>query len=142
MPCLHDSSSHDTVADKSEFTSFVDHCLASSPRPQSHRRISGKNSFTRVLDSPQHCIMFRLPRNATVSQRDGVLTYNYSPLVLEMVGSGPDSWGNILLSSSAAGMLSHGKISSSRGCGPVSADGWAKKGVKNRIDDLGRGLES
>lgn len=59
---------------------LVDHCLASSPRPQSHRRISGKHSFTGVLDSPQHCIMFRLQRNVMVSQRDEVLTYNYSPV--------------------------------------------------------------
>lgn len=59
---------------------FIYYCLVSSPRPQSHRRISGKHSFTGVLDSPQHCIMFRLQRNVMVSQRDEVLTYNYSPV--------------------------------------------------------------
>lgn len=57
--------------------------------------------------------MFRLLKNVLVSQRDEVLTYNYSPLVPDMVGSGLDSWGNILPSISAAGMLSHSKISSS-----------------------------
>lgn len=59
---------------------FAGHCLAFSPRPQSHRRISGKHSFTGVLDSPQHCIMFRQQRNVMVSQKDEVLTYNYSPV--------------------------------------------------------------
>lgn len=59
---------------------FEDLCLVSSPRPQSHRRISVKHSFTGVLDSPQHCIMFMLHRNVMVSQRDEVLTYNYSPV--------------------------------------------------------------
>lgn len=46
--------------------------------PSSHRRISGTNSYAEVLDSPQLCIMFGERRNVVVSQRDEVLTYNYS----------------------------------------------------------------
>lgn len=76
-----------------------------------------------------------------VSQRDEVLTYNYSPLVPDMVGSGLDSWGNILLSFPATGMLSHNKISSSVELALSPLIDGLRKVSKNTIDDLGHGLE-
>ena len=76
-----------------------------------------------------------------MSHRDEALTYNYSLLVPDMVGSGLDSWGNILLSFPATGMLSHNRISSSVDLVLSLLIDGQRKVSKTTIDDLGHGLE-
>ena len=77
-----------------------------------------------------------------MSHRDEVLTYNYSPLVPDMVGSDPDSWGNIPLSFyMQRGIVSHCKISCSMDLDLSSLTDGQRGGVRNRTGDLGHGLE-
>ena len=76
-----------------------------------------------------------------MSHRDEVLTYNYSPLVPDMVGSDPDSWGNIPLSFYAARDSVTLKISCSMDLDLSSLTDGQRGGVRNRTGDLGHGLE-